>query len=296
MEARPPTETGSYRFDRFRRSAAELARLKLQATVAIELERAAWRAAGLKPGLRVLDLGCGPGFTSCELARAVGPEGQVTGLDASPALIAAAEQAKASEQTANVSFVQGDVYALDLPADGFDFVHARFLFQHLKDPAQALRNVRRVLKPGGALCILDIDDNWTSFAPASAAFVKFVRRAGAAQRRQGGNRWIGSQLHGLLCAAGFRQVAVRVHPVTTDDLGLRNFLGLAVLFRLEVLTKFQKLLAMPLLRQIKGAAQDPHAWGAVGIFVARGVKPAGDVQEPSAARNSAAQAGMSGTR
>lgn len=273
MEARPTSETGSYRFARFPKSAEELARLKLQATVAIGLERDAWWGAGLKPGMQVLDLGCGPGFTSGELAKAVGPAGQVTGVDASPELIAAARQAQAAENAGHLAFVPGDVCALDLPPDRFDFAYARFVFQHLRDPHLALRNVLRVLKPGGILCVLDIDDSWTSFAPASAAFGKFVRRAGAVQRRLGGNRLIGSQLHGLLCAAGCRQVSVRVHPLTTDDLGLRNFLGLAVLFRLELLTKFQKLLAMPLLRKIKGAAQDPHAWGAVGLFVARGVKP-----------------------
>lgn len=262
---------GSYQFGRFQKNAEELGRLKLQATVAIGLEREAWRAAGLQPGMQVLDLACGPGFTSCELAKAVGT-GQVTGVDISEELLAVAHQARESEHVANVSFAAGSVYQLDFPDNQFDFAYARFLFQHLEQPQLALDNIRRVLKPGGILCVLDIDDNWTSFAPAGEAFVKFIRQSGAAQRRRGGNRMIGSQLNGLLRAAGFQQVATRIYPLTTDDLGLRMFLGLAVMFRLEMLAKLQKLLAWPRLRKIKAAARDPHAWGAVGIFVATGVK------------------------
>jgi ubiquinone/menaquinone biosynthesis C-methylase UbiE len=264
-------EAGSYRFGRFQKNAEELERLKMQATIAINLEREAWKNAGLKPGMRVLDLACGPGFTSCELAKAVG-DGQVVGVDISAELIAVAHQAQASEEVENVSFSIGNVYELALPENHFDFVYARFLFQHLEKPEQALENIRRVLKPGGILCVLDIDDNWTSFAPASQAFVGFIRQAGAGQKRKGGNRLIGSQLYGLLREAGFEKVATRIHPLTTEDLGVRMFLGVAVVFRLEMLTRLGKLLALPRLRKIKSAAQDPHAWGALGIFIATGVK------------------------
>ena len=273
MVAQQLADAGSYKFGRFAKNAEELARLKLQATVAIDLEREAWRTAGLRTGMQVLDLACGPGFTSCELARAVGPDGRVTGIDLNEELVAVAGQAQAAEQVANVAFAAGNAYALDLPENHFDFVYARFLFQHLEKPLLALENVRRVLKPGGILCILDIDDNWTSFAPESAAFVRFIRRAGAGQRRKGGNRLIGSQLSGLLQAAGFREVRVAIHPLTTDRLGVRMFLGVAVLFRLELMNRLQKFLALPQLRRIKAAAQDPHAWGALGVFVASGAKP-----------------------
>lgn len=265
-------DAGSYQFGRFEKNAEELARLKLQATVAIDWERAIWKAAGLVPGMRVLDLACGPGFTSCELARTVAP-GSVTGVDLSAELIAVAHQARRSEQIDNVTFAVGNAYALDLPAGHFDFVYARFLFQHLEKPRLALENIRRLLKPNGILCVLDIDDNWTSFAPASDAFLRFIRAAGAGQRRKGGNRLIGSQLFGLLRAAGFEQVSTRIQPLTTADLGVRLFLGIAVLFRLEMLGKLRKLLALPLLRRIQAAAKDPHAWGAIGVFVACGTKP-----------------------
>jgi ubiquinone/menaquinone biosynthesis C-methylase UbiE len=272
MRAPKKSDAGSYEFGQFEKNAEELARLKLQATVAIGLEREAWTNAGLKPGMQVLDLGCGPGFTSCELAKAVGT-GHVTGVDISEELLAVARQAKATEQVDNLDLALGNVYALDFPENRFDFVYARFLFQHLERPQRVLENVRRVLKPGGILCVLDVDDNWTSFAPASAAFVRFIRQAGAGQKRKGGNRLIGSQLFGLLREAGFDRVTTKVHPLTTEDLGVRMFLGIAVLFRMEMLNRWQKLLALPQLRQIKAAAQDPNAWGSAGLFVATGAKP-----------------------
>jgi len=271
MKARHRSEAGSYQFGASATESEELQRLKLQATVAIKLEREAWQAAGLRSGMRVLDLACGPGFISCELARAAGP-GQVTGVDLSPELLAAADHVRQTEQVQNVTFTAGSVYDLPLPEAQFDFVYARFLFQHLARPRQALDNIRRVLKPGGILCVLDIDDNWTSFAPGSEAFTGFIRQSGAGQKRRGGNRLIGSQLFGLLRRAGFRNVAVRIHPLTTEELGLRTFLGLAVMFRAQMLSKPGRLLALPRLGKIRAAAQDPDAWGAVGIFLATGIR------------------------
>lgn len=266
------SDAGSYKFGRFRKNAEELERLKLQATIALQQEQEIWRQAGLRPGMEVLDLACGPGFTACELAKAVGPDGHVTGIDLNEELIAVAHQAKESEGVENAAFSSGNLYNLDLPENRFDFVYARFVFQHLEKPALALSNIWKTLKPGGILCILDIDDNWTGFAPESDAFVKFIRKAGAGQKRKGGNRLIGTQLSGLLKKAGYHNVTTRIRPITTEELGVKYFLGVAVLFRVEMLSKLQKLFALPQLRKIKKAAADPDAWGALGIFFATGTK------------------------
>jgi ubiquinone/menaquinone biosynthesis C-methylase UbiE len=264
-------DAGSYKFGQFEKNAEELERLKLQATIAIDLEREVWKAAGLKPGMNVLDAACGPGFTACELAKAVGA-GAVTGIDLNEELVFVAHQAKVSEKVNNVSFRTGNLYDLDLPENAFDFVYARFVFQHLEKPQLALSNIRKVLKPGGVLCVLDIDDNWTSFSPESDAFVKFIRQSGAGQKRKGGNRLIGSQLYGMLSEAGYQKVSTQIRPITTEELGVRMFLGVAVLFRMEFLSKLQKLLALPQLRKVKKAAKAPNAWGSVGIFVCTGTK------------------------
>ncbi len=265
-------DAGSYKFGQFEKNAEELERLKLQATIAIDTEKEAWREAGLKPGMQVLDIACGPGFTACELANFVGETGHVTGVDINEELIAVAHQAKATEGVENVAFSSGNVYELTLPENSFDFVYARFVFQHLENPQLALENILKVLKPGGVLCVLDIDDNWTCFSPESDAFVKFIRKAGAGQKRKGGNRLIGSQLSGLLAQAGFSNVSTKIHPITSEDIGLKYFLGVAVLFRMMMLNKFQKLLALPQLSKIKKAAEAPNAWGAVGVFVTSGTK------------------------
>jgi ubiquinone/menaquinone biosynthesis C-methylase UbiE len=271
MSAENLADAGSYKFGKFEKNAEELVRLKLQATVAIELERAAWNEAGLKPGMNVLDLACGPGFTACELAKTVG-NGTVTGVDINEELIFTAHQAKVSEKVDNVSFFLGNIYNLDLPENAFDFVYARFVFQHLEKPQLALSNIRKVLKPGGILCILDIDDNWTSFSPGSDAFVKFIRKSGAGQKRKGGNRLIGSQLFSLLNRADYQNVSSRIYPLTTEAIGVRMFLGVAVMFRMEFFTKLQKLLALPQLRKIKKASEASNAWGALGVFVTTGTK------------------------
>ena len=265
-------DAGSYKFGQFEKNAEELERLKLQATIAIDTEKAAWKAAGLQPGMQVLDIACGPGFTACELANFVGETGHVTGVDINEELIAVAHQAKATEDVENVAFSSGNVYELTLPENTYDFAYARFVFQHLETPQLALENILKVLKPGGILCVLDIDDNWTSFSPESDAFVSFIRKSGAGQKRKGGNRLIGSQLFGMLSEAGYSNVSTQIHPISTETLGVRYFLGVAVLFRMEFLTKLQKLFALPQLRKIKKAAEAPNAWGSLGIFVTTGTK------------------------
>jgi len=196
----------------------------------------------------------------------------VTGVDISEELLFTAHLAKTSEKVNNVSFRLGNVYDLDLPEASFDFVYARFVFQHLEKPELALSNVWKILKPGGVLCILDIDDNWISFSPESDAFAKITRRLRAGQKREGGNRTVGSQLYRLLTAAGFQDACTTISPVTTRDLGVRLFLGLTLASPLERTGKLQKLLMLPWLKRIKKAAKAPDAWGAAGIFVATGTR------------------------
>lgn len=106
----------------------------------------------LRAGHRVLDVGCGPGTITADLADRVAP-GPVLGIDRSPDVIATA-QATVGDRT-NLEFAPGDLYALDHPDGAFDVVHAHQVLQHVTDPVAALREMRRVLAPGGVLAARD---------------------------------------------------------------------------------------------------------------------------------------------
>lgn len=112
----------------------------------------------LRPGQRLLDVGCGPGTITVDLAAAVAP-GPTLGIDPSAAVI---EQARATVPAGvDLTFAVGDVYALDHADASFDVVHAHQVLQHLTDPVAALREMRRVLAPEGVLAARD--SNYAAF-------------------------------------------------------------------------------------------------------------------------------------
>ena len=105
--------------------------------------------------MKVLDCGCGPGVISIGLAEAVGPNGHVTGIDFAESQIAIAQACA----TPNLTFQVASVYALPFEDNAFDLVFSHALFEHLADPIQGVREIRRVLRPGGVagLCSPDWD-------------------------------------------------------------------------------------------------------------------------------------------
>ncbi|RAN71287.1 SAM-dependent methyltransferase [Bacillus sp. SRB_336] len=125
---------------------------------------AAYLIPHLTHGLRVLDVGSGPGTITADFARLAAP-GEVLGLDRSPEVVAAATALAAEQHLANLSFDTGDIYDLDFPDGTFDVVHAHQVLQHLTDPVEALREMRRVAKPGGIVAVRDADFHGMSWYP-----------------------------------------------------------------------------------------------------------------------------------
>ena len=116
---------------------------------------AAYLLGSLKPHMNVLDIGCGPGTITADLAALV-PDGHVTGVDHAPGILEQARTTAAERGQENVDFAVADVHALDFPDDTFCVVHAHQVLQHVGDPVQALREMRRVTRPGGLVLTLDI--------------------------------------------------------------------------------------------------------------------------------------------
>ncbi len=104
----------------------------------------------LKPGLRVLDVGCGPGSITVGIAKHV-PGGEIIGIETQPEPLEAARNLAQADGITNVTFEIGDAFNLAYEDDAFDIVHVHQVLQHVADPIAALREMRRVVKTGGVV-------------------------------------------------------------------------------------------------------------------------------------------------
>jgi len=178
----------------------------------------------LEPGQRLLDVGCGPGTITTDLAALVAP-GAVLGLDVEPAVIVEAEERRLSIGAANVSFATGDVYALDLADASFDVVHAHQLLQHLTDPVAALGELRRVLRPGGTLAVRDSDYGAFAWAPADPRLDRWLALYHQVTARNRAEADAGRYLLGWVQAAGFADAVASSSTWTFADPESRAWWG-----------------------------------------------------------------------
>jgi ubiquinone/menaquinone biosynthesis C-methylase UbiE len=161
----------------------------------------------LKPDMRILDIGCGPGTITADLAGRV-PEGTVTGIDTEPAVLAQAREAARERGLANLEFTRGDVYALDYPDGAFRVVHAHQVLQHLADPLAALREMRRVCQPGGYVAFRDADYGAMAWSPRVRGLDGWLALYRRVARANGGEPDAGRYLHSWARQAGFTDVTV----------------------------------------------------------------------------------------
>ena len=164
---------------------------------------AAYLLPHLAPDAKVLDVGCGPGTITTDLADRV-PQGHVTGIDAAQEVI---EQARElAGDRANVDFATGDVYALDYPDGAFDVVHAHQILQHLGDPVRALREMRRVTKPGGLVAVREADFGGMTWYPELPILDEWRPLYKRVARGNGGEPDGGRRLHVWAREAGLTDI------------------------------------------------------------------------------------------
>jgi len=158
--------------------------------------------------MKCLDIGCGGGDVSLDLARLVGNEGRVVGIDRDQVKIELARE-EAENAFTNAEFQVADILTDDLAGE-FDLVFVRFVLTHLPDPDAALRRIRDVLRPGGILIAVDIDFRGYFSYPENAAFHRYVDLYTLLAQRRGGDPHIGPRLPELLVRNGFEQVQFNI--------------------------------------------------------------------------------------
>ncbi|WP_156687106.1 methyltransferase domain-containing protein [Mycobacterium sp. Marseille-P9652] len=168
-------------------------------------DSAAYLLPHLAPGLSVLDIGCGPGTITADLAARVAP-GEVAAVDRSADVLEAASAEARTRGLSNVTFATADVHHLDFPDASFDVVHAHQVLQHVADPVRALREMRRVCRPGGIVAARDADYAgfiWFPVLPALDAWLDLYRQAAYAN---GAEPDAGRRLLSWARQAGFEDV------------------------------------------------------------------------------------------
>ena len=166
-------------------------------------EAAAFLLPRLSPAMRILDFGCGPGSITVGLAKRV-PDGEVVGIDLVPEVLDQARELAAASDVRNLRLETGDVYALAYEDDSFDVAYGHQVLQHLSDPVGALRELRRVLRPGGLVAVRDADYGTMVHAPRDPRLDRWSELYHAVANRNDAQADAGRYLYGWLLEAGYR--------------------------------------------------------------------------------------------
>ncbi|MEN0129245.1 MAG: methyltransferase domain-containing protein [Brevundimonas sp.] len=173
---------------------------------------AAYLLPALEAGQSLLDVGCGPGTVTIDLAQRLAP-GEVVGVDTSSAVIEIA-RAAAKDSQANVTFDVADAYRLPFADDSFDVVHAHQVLQHLTDPVAALREMRRVAKPGGIVAVRDADYSGMTWFPQSPGLDEWLALYQEVTQANGAEADAGRRLLSWVREAGFDPAGIAPSAAT----------------------------------------------------------------------------------
>ena len=183
---------------------------------------AAYLIPHLRPGLDLLDIGCGPGTITLGFEALVAP-GRVIGVDRSPDIVAQANAARPDGST--VEFRVDDAYALDLQDAGVDVVHAHQVLQHLSDPVAALREWRRVCRPGGVVAARDADYAAFTWYPHNPLLDRWLELYRSAARTNHAEPDAGRRLLAWAHEAGYATVTASASVWCYSDPDGRAFWG-----------------------------------------------------------------------
>ena len=182
-------------------------------------------ALAARPGERILDVGCGPGFYVAELLDAVGAEGSVVGVDSSAPMLAIA--GRRVEGRENAELLEGEATALPVADGDFDAAVSVQVFEYIDEIPAALAEIRRALRPGGRIVLWDVD--WTTMSLRTADEGRMERLL-AAWDEHLADPALPRRLAAELGAAGFEDARVEGHAFATNELIDDTYGGFVVPF------------------------------------------------------------------
>jgi SAM-dependent methyltransferase len=243
----------------------EIERLGLQHRVWRPTVLACWRKAGIGTGMRVVDVGAGPGYATIDLAEIVGSAGQVLAVERSRRFIEVAQHSCQLRQLSQVAFQEADIMLEPIRADGFDAAWCRWVASFVSSPATLVRRIRAALRPGG-IAIFHEYGNYATWQLASPKPMveSFVKEVMASWRAQGGDPNVAVQFPALLSEAGFSVQSVKpilftVSPGDDKWQWPASFIEIN-LTRLRELGRVTADWAEAVRTEFRQAQSDPRTW------------------------------------
>lgn len=201
----------------------EMKRLEKQANLGADREIKMLKNMGVSDDSIILEVGSGPGFYS-KLLLDNFTDSEIISLDSDETLLNYANNMLSKDYKERVTFINDDIMNSSMPNDYFDIIIARFVFQHLSDPIAALKEIYRILKPGGKVIIIDVDSElWGLTFPQSDLIKNLNSGLSKYQSTLNGNRDIGRSLLTLLRLINFENLNIESVINHSDILGKENF-------------------------------------------------------------------------
>ena len=206
-------------------------RLDLLARVMGPTTEALLDGSGIGPGMTCLDIGCGAGHVSRNLAARVGPSGRVVAIDLDGVKLAAAREEAERAGLRNVEYRVADVKTWSEP-DSYDVVYGRFIVSHLPDRESLVSRMGEALRTSGTLILEDIDFSGAFCYPPNDGFARYCELYVRVIGRRGGDANVGARLYQLCLGAGLRDLEVRVVQPTHAGTGPEKGLNLSTLINI----------------------------------------------------------------
>ena len=216
---------GSYQLESFTKNKeSEVKRLKAQVSLFFDKEFALYQQLGLKDGMRIIECGSGPGYLIKGILERL-PNSKATALEIDPFLVEVLTENSVQNGKKLFDVVSGSIYETQLPSETYDFVITRLVVEHLQEPLKALREVRRILKPGGKFVIVSNDFAYHILTyPAISELDEMYNAYCNLRKAENGNALVGRQLPAMLEIAGFGNIDFEVICAHSRILGDAAFL------------------------------------------------------------------------